>query len=131
MSVQLIFGGVGVLIAFVAALMWVLPIYSVWAAKKRGQAELANAHFGEQVAMAEAEARQAAAEANKEAELVEASAVAESIKMIGDSLESNPNYLKWQWIKTLGDTDNDLIYVPTEAGLPIMEAGRAPLQERL
>lgn len=51
-------------------------------------------------------------------------AVAESIKLIGNSLEENTNYLKWQWIKSMADTENELIYVPTEAGLPILEAGR-------
>jgi hypothetical protein len=38
--------------------------------------------------------------------------------------------LRYLWINTLGENGQDVIYVPTEAGTPILEAGKrpAPLQ---
>lgn len=111
-------------IALIAVIMWVIPIYSVWASKKRGQAELAQANFAEQVAIAEATARLNSAQKNREAEVIDAMAVADSIGKIGNALKENEGYLRWQWIKSLRDTENEVIYVPTEANLPILEAVR-------
>ena len=108
----------------IAALMYIIPSYGVWTSKKQGEAELAEANFAEQVAIARATARQKAAELNKQAEVIEASAVAKSIETIGKALEANEGYLRWQWIKMMTQTDNDVIYVPTEANLPILEAGK-------
>ena len=61
---------------------------------------------------------------NREAEVIDARAVADSMAEIGEALAKNEGYLRWQWIKALGDTQNDIIYVPTEANLPILEAQR-------
>jgi hypothetical protein len=105
-------------------LMWLLPVYGVWCARKQGEAELAEANFAEQVAIAQATARLKAAEMNREAEEIEAKAVANSVKVIGDSLKNNDGYLRWQWIKGMAETGSDIIYVPTEANLPILEATR-------
>jgi len=121
--------GLGVFL-FVAFLMWVLPVYSVWSRKKKGEADLAEANFGEQVAIAQATARLKAADLNRKAEEIDALAVSNSVKVIGDALKNNNGYLRWQWIKMMGDTDSDVIYVPTEANLPILEAGRKGMEER-
>lgn len=115
---------VGIIIAFIALCMWIMPMYSVWASKKRGQAELAEANFAEQVAIAEATARKNSAQLNREAEVIDAMAVSDSIDKIGSALEKNEGYLRWQWIKSLSETKNEIIYVPTEANLPILEASR-------
>jgi regulator of protease activity HflC (stomatin/prohibitin superfamily) len=112
------------LIGIILIMMWGLPKYSVYASRKRGEAELAEANFAEQVAIAQATARKNSAKLNKEAEIIDAEAVAESIAKIGDALKNNAGYLQWQWIKNIADTDNEVIYVPTEANIPIMEAGK-------
>ncbi|OHC11143.1 MAG: hypothetical protein A2002_08505 [Pseudomonadales bacterium GWC1_66_9] len=112
------------LFIFTAFLMWMLPVYGVWRRKKQGEAELAEANFSEQVAIAEATARLKSATLNREAEEIDALAVANSVKVIGDSLKNNDGYLRWQWIKAMSETESDIIYVPTEANLPILEASR-------
>ncbi|MFW9872345.1 MAG: membrane protease subunit [Candidatus Thorarchaeota archaeon] len=109
---------------FIGFLFWFIPVYDVWAARKRGQSQLAEAEFAEQVAIMEATARLKSAKMNQEAEEIEATAVANSMKIIGDSLKANDGYLRWQWIKALEKTNSDIIYVPTEANLPILEATR-------
>ena len=39
-------------------------------------------------------------------------------------LENNENYIRWRYIEGLHDGSSEVIYIPTEAGIPIMEAGR-------
>ena len=112
------------IMALVGLCMWTFPIYAVWKSEKDGIAKLKEANYEEQITVAKANARLKAAEANKQAELVEAEAVSQSITIIGDTLKINENYLRWQWIKGLGDTSNRIIYIPTEAGMPILEAGK-------
>ena len=47
-------------------------------------------------------------------------------KIIGDSLKDNEAYLRYLWINNLEDAqDRTVVYIPTEADLPILEAGRA------
>lgn len=59
---------------------------------------------------------------NKEIEIIKAEAIAESNKIIAGSITEE--YLKWKFIESLKDNGADVIYVPTEANLPIMEATR-------
>ena len=118
--IETVFG----VMALVGLCMWVFPIYGVWKSEKDGIAKLKEANYEEQIAIAKANSRLKAAEANKQAEIIEASAVSESIKIIGLSLQANSSYLRWQWIKKLDETQNKIIYVPTEANLPILEAQR-------
>jgi hypothetical protein len=103
---------------------WFGPVYSVWQAHKEGQADLARAQNDSKVQVAEAAGRLAAAEANKQAAIVEAEAVAKQIEIIGQNVKDHPLYLTWQWVKMMEERDGQTIYVPTEANLPILEAGR-------
>lgn len=59
-----------------------------------------------------------------EIEVAKAEGVAKANQIIGDSLKNNDSYLKYLWIQALKDTKSQVIYVPTEAGLPILEASR-------
>ncbi len=116
--------GGGVLLVFIAWSLVGYPLWSIWASRKSGLASLAEAENEEKVAIAKANARIGAAEANKRAEIVEAEAVSESIKTIGEALEKNQSYNRFQWIKMMENRpDSSVIYVPTEANLPILEAG--------
>ena len=114
----------GIVLVIIFLFMAINPIYNVWASRKNGEAELAEANYAEQVAIAKANARLKSAQMNREAEVISAKAVSDSIKEIGVALEANEGYLRWQWIKALADTRNQIIYVPTEANLPILEAGK-------
>jgi len=110
--------------ALIAFAFWFFPVYGVWARRKNGQAELAEAEYAEQVAIQKASARLKSAEMHKKAELVEAEAAAQSIEIIGDALEKKEGYMRWQWIQMMEKHRGDTIYVPTEANLPILEATR-------
>lgn len=106
--------------------MWGLQVWRVWAQGKRGEADLMQAHREQQIQVARAQGRLDAANLNKQAAIVEAEAVAAQIEKIGKQLTQHDLYLKWQWIKMMddGDCDREIIYVPTEANLPVLEALR-------
>lgn len=108
-----------------AIYLWGFPIYRVWYAHKRGEAELAMAQNEQQIQVAQAKGRLAAADLNKQAAIIEAEAVSEQISRIGEKLTAHDLYLRWQWIKMMEDRDGgETIYVPTEANLPVLEAMR-------
>lgn len=101
------------------------PPYNVWAMKLEGEAELAKANFSKQVAVQEAVAKKESATYLAEAEVARAKGVAQANLIIGDSLKNNEAYLRWLYIEGLKEkTGQEIIYIPTEAGLPILEAGK-------
>lgn len=101
------------------------PLINVWRQGKEGEALLAHAEYSRQIATCEANAKKESAKALAEAEIIRARGVAEANRIIGDSLKSNEAYLRYLYINQLSESkDKTVIYVPTEAGLPIMEAGR-------
>lgn len=107
-------------------MMWGIPQYNVWQKELAGQAELKQAEWNRQITIREAEAKEEAAKALSKAEIERAKGVAEANKIIGNSLKGNEGYLRYLWIEGLKEADNSgqVIYVPTEAGLPILEAGK-------
>ncbi len=100
------------------------PIYSVWHAQKAGEAELAQADQNRQIAVAQAQAKAESAHFEADAEVTRATGVAKANEIIGKSLQGNEAYLKYLWINGLELNKNAVIYVPTEANLPILETGR-------
>jgi len=89
-----------------------------------GKAALARAENERQVLVEEAKARSEAAKFLSEAEIERARGVAEANAIISDGLGGPEGYLRYLWINKLGDNGQDVIYVPTEAGIPLLEAGR-------
>lgn len=115
-----------VLIALVGLGMWGCPTYGVWQQSLSGKAELAKAEYNRRITIQEAEAKLEAAKSLSEAEVIRADGVARANKIIGDSLHGNEAYLRYLWINNLEANNPTVIYVPTEAGLPILEAGKRP-----
>lgn len=113
-----------VAIALAGAGMAGCPVYNVWHQHKEGEAEFARAESNRKILVQTANARAEAAEFEKQAQITQAQGVAEANKIIGDSLKSNPEYLTYLWLKGLQDGNNEVIYVATEAGIPITEASR-------
>lgn len=114
-------------------------IMAVWAEfrgyyqESRGQAALREAEWDRQIAIEEArsaneaatlqaEARIKQETANAQAEVIRAQGVADSNKIIGEGLQGNEDYLRYLWITST--KGQQVIYIPTEAGLPILEAGK-------
>jgi len=125
-----IISGFLLLILLIAGLGSLAPIYNVWVQRKKGEAELARAESNRQITILEARAKEESSKALAQAEVIRADGVARANKIIGDSLRGNESYLRYLWIQGLQTNHMQTIYVPTEAGLPILEAGRVPLEQR-
>ena len=104
--------------------MFAMPTYKVWQQNKEGEAELARAEQNRQIAIQEAKAKEESAKSLANAEVIRAQGVAQANKIIGDSLQNNDAYIHWLWVETLKETHDQVIYIPTEAGIPITESAR-------
>ncbi len=126
-------------------LLWLWPKYTVYRKELNGQAALKEAEWSKQILIEEAKAREQAslmqakakvtlakaegeallerAKAEGAADIERAKAAAEANRIIGESLKNNESYLRYIWIKGLQDGKGERIYIPTEAGLPLLEAG--------
>lgn len=100
------------------------PSYNVYTNKLGGEAELKRAESNRKIAVESAKAQLEAAKSLAAAEVERAKGVAEANKIIGDSLKNNEGYLRYLYIQNLESGNNSVIYIPTEAGLPILEAGK-------
>lgn len=98
----------------------------VWNAESAGEAELAQARQNRQIATLEAEAKPESAKLLALAEVERAKGVAEANRIVADGLGGPEGYLRYLYIENLSQSQGQIIYVPTEAGLPILEAGKRP-----
>lgn len=110
--------GVVLLGSLIALAMWGCPQYKVYSQRLSGEAVLAHAEAERQVQI-----RQAAGE--KEA----ATLRAEAIKIVGQATKDFPEYRQQEFIGAFAEAVKSgkiaqIIYVPTEANIPITEAHR-------
>ena len=117
---KFIFGAI-VVIAVVGFFLWGIPTYRVWSMQMSGRAEMAEAEFNKQIIVIEAEARLEAEILNAQAEIERARGAAEAMRIVEDSLTET--YIRYLWVRLMTDNEN-VIYIPTEASLPILEVGR-------
>lgn len=96
-----------------AAVAFGYPQYQVWEQRKAGEAALAKATQDRQIKVQEAEAEQEAA-----------SKQAEANRILGESIRQYPESMEQKWIEAIEKTSNQVIYLPTEASVPITESAR-------
>lgn len=89
---------------------------------RKALVETARAENESSTLKAQAMIKIATAEAN--AEIERAKGVAEANRIIGNSLQGNSEYLKYLQIEAIKNSKGSKVYIPTEAGLPILEARR-------
>jgi regulator of protease activity HflC (stomatin/prohibitin superfamily) len=106
--------------AIIAFFLFGVPRYKVWQQEMEGRAELAQAEQNRQIKIEEAKANLEAEKLNAQAEVVRAQGAAEAIKIENGSL--TPTYIQYLWVRQQNSAANKVIYIPTEAGLPILEA---------
>lgn len=87
---------------------------------RKAMIETAKAENESATLKAEAMVKIAKAQANAEVE--RAKGVAQANKIIGNSLQGNSEYLKYLQIEAIKYSKGAKVYIPTEAGLPILEA---------
>ena len=116
-------GGI-IFLMLVLSMMYGCPQYGVWQQELSGKAKLKEATYSRQIKVEEAQAFELAAQSLANAEVIRAFGVAEANSIIADGLGGSEGYLRYLWIQTLENGENDVIYIPTEAGIPILEAKR-------
>jgi regulator of protease activity HflC (stomatin/prohibitin superfamily) len=97
-------------------LLW--PQYNVYAQRLSGEAALAHAHAARQVIVQQAQAEKDSAVLR-----------AEAIAIVGKAAHDFPEYRNQEFIGAFAEAMhngkiNHIIYVPTEANIPILEAGK-------
>jgi len=98
-----------VIIALVGAAFLIgMPTYNVYAKTMAGKAAYEEAVQNRRIRVLEAQALLDAAELTAQAEVARAKGTNEALQ------------------ETAGSGDRQIIYLPTEAGMPILEAGRRP-----
>lgn len=103
--------------------MYIRPKYRVWSQEMEGKAELAKAEQNRRIKIEEAKANLEAEKLNAQAEVERAKGAAEAIKIENGSI--TPTYIQYLWVRQQNaNSQNKIIYIPTEAGLPILEAGK-------
>lgn len=105
-------------VLLILGLMFGLPLYNVWQQGLSGQAMLARADQTRQITITQAKAEEAAAEHR-----------AKAIAIMGEMAKKYPEYRQQEFIGAFAEAMhngriNQIIYVPTEAGIPILEAGK-------
>ena len=108
--------------------MYVGPKYNVWKQEMSGKAEFAKAEQNRKIKIEEAKANLEAEKLNAQAEIERAKGAAEAIRIENGSI--TPAYIQYLWVRQQNaNTNNKIIYIPTEAGLPVLEAGRTAKEE--
>ena len=120
---------VGVLIAIV---LIGFPTYNVYSKQMAGKAAYEEAVQNRRIRVLEAQAALDSAKLTASAEIERAKGTNEANRIMAQSLGGPENYLRWSYInmlqETAGQGDRQVIYIPTEAAMPILEAGRRPAQ---
>ena len=115
--------GLFVITGGIGSCMYIIPKYRVWSQEMEGKAEFAKAEQNRRIKIEEAKANLEAEKLNAQAEVERAKGAAEAIKIENGSI--TPTYIQYLWVRQQNaNSENKIIYIPTEAGLPILEAGR-------
>lgn len=106
------------IIGGLAFCFWFFPTYGVWQQNLSGKAQLAKASQQRQIQIEQAKAERESAELR-----------AEAIKIIGEAAKNYPEYRTQEFIGAFAEALREgkmqqIIYVPTEANVPLLEAGK-------
>lgn len=119
---------IGIIVCiFSLVVLWMVvgPSYRVYKAHKHGEAEYAQAEQNRRIKILEAEAKKQSAVLEAQAEVEKAKGLAQANEIVAEGLKGHDEYLRYLWITHLEAGENrEVIYVPTEASLPILEAGK-------
>ena len=105
-------------ISGIGGCMAVAPRYNVYSQEMKGRAELARADQNRQILVTQAQAEKEAATLR-----------AQAIQIMGQAAQQYPEYRQQEFMAAFGEALREgkmdqIIYVPTEANVPLMEAGK-------
>ena len=105
-------------VTIVIALFWGLPVWNVWKQGLSGEAALAKAEQTKKIMIETARAEVEAAELR-----------AKAIEIMGEAAKNYPEYRLQEFMGAFAEALKEgniqqIIYVPTEANIPVLEAGK-------
>ena len=109
---------IGIILGLIFGAVWVWSSLRVMNATSIGKAELAQAEQNRQIKIT-------TAQAEKDAAVLQA----EAIRIVGQAAKDFPEYRHQEFLSAFGEAlregkMNQVVYVPTEANIPIMESGK-------
>ncbi|MEG2312269.1 hypothetical protein [Brevundimonas sp.] len=117
-------------VAVLAIVLVGLPTYNVYSKQMQGRAAYEEAVQNRRIRVLEAQAALDSAKLTALAEIERAKGANEANRIMAEALGGAENYLRWSYInmlqETAGKEGRQTIYIPTEAGMPILEAGKRP-----
>lgn len=117
--------GLALVVALLLGFAFGCKEYSRYQGRQDAKNDLVRAQSTRRIKVEEAIASRLSAVELAKAEVERARGVAQANKIIADSI--TPAYLRYFYIQQLAEVEHaggTIIYVPTEAGLPILEARR-------
>lgn len=120
MSVGGILGVIALILTLIVGGCMGYPQYNVYSNRLEGEANLAKADSQKRILVTQAQAEKDAAVLR-----------ADAIKIVGQAAKDFPEYRQQEFIGSFADAlhegkINQIIYVPTEANIPIIEASKRP-----
>lgn len=102
----------------ISTIVWGWNTAKVYSAEMSGKAQFAEAEQNRKILIEQARSEKEAAKLQ-----------AEAIKIMGEAAQQYPEYRQQEFISAFGQalrdgTVNQIIYVPTEANIPVLEAGK-------
>ncbi len=110
--------GLFLLLFIIAGLMFIWPQYNVWQQGLAGKASLRRAEQDRKILIEQAKAEKESAQFR-----------ADAIAIVGAAAQEYPEYRLQEFLGAFAEALQNgniekIIYVPTEANIPVMEAGR-------
>jgi regulator of protease activity HflC (stomatin/prohibitin superfamily) len=107
---------------------WGWANFRLWKAEYSGQALEIEKQYQGRATLAEAQFSKQARVESARAEKESAQLTADAIAIVGEAAKAYPEYRQQEFYLSLGEALKDgkisqILYLPTEAGLPITEAG--------
>jgi len=128
-GVSITIGSVIAVVIVLAIVMIGLPTYNVYSKQMQGKAAYEQAVQDRRIRVLEAQAALDSAQLTAQAEVARARGTNEANRIMAESLGGPENYLRWSYIhmleETAGKSGREVIYIPTEAAMPILEASRS------
>ena len=118
--------GIALMLGVIAGTWFGYKTLQIWAAEMSGRVTLAEVKFRNMARIEEAETNASVAEIEGQTEIIRAHSAAQANEMLISSLGGSDAYLRYLYIKMLEEQGSagSVIYVPTEAGIPVLETGR-------
>jgi regulator of protease activity HflC (stomatin/prohibitin superfamily) len=112
------------LLGLIAMTLAGCPQYNVYSKRLNGEAAYVYAESERRIKVLEAQAELDSAHLLNQAEIARAEGLRKATSIVSQSFGGPDNYLRYLWIQSIQNNGASIIYIPTEAGLPILEAGK-------